>query len=135
VDVLLTPAARLEIKALEALRLEPSAWAALLGHKRGFRFVIERVFAAGTERRLPDERTLARLEGIWPGRVVGLLVVRPGRAIKRAVLGPAWFGKLVLVSSGPVKAPVLSPHTVDFNRRFFLDPVPFAPPAKEDRLE
>jgi hypothetical protein len=135
VDVLLTPAARLEIEALRALRPEPSSWAALLGHKRGFRFVVERVFAAGTGRRPPDDRTLAGLEGIWPGRVVGLLAVRPGPSLRRAVLGPAWYGKLILVSSGPAKAPVLSPYAVEFDRRFYLDPVAFAPPVKEDRCE
>jgi len=135
VDVLLTPAAGLEIEALKALRPEPSAWAALIGHKRGFRFVVEQVFPAGTGRLLPDAKTLAGLEGVWPGRVIGLLAVRPGRALKQAVLGPAWYGKLVLVSSGPVKAPVLRPFAVEFDRRFFLDPVPFAPPAMEESHE
>jgi hypothetical protein len=135
VDVLLTPAARLEIAAFEALRPEPSAWAALLGHKRGFRFVVEQVFPAGTDRRLADERTLARLEGIWPGRVIGLLAARPGRPLRQAVLGPAWYGKLVLLLSGPAKAPVLRPYAVEFDRRFFLDPVAFAPPVKEERCE
>jgi hypothetical protein len=131
VDVLITPAARLEIGALHALRPAPSAWGVLLGHTRGFRFIVEQVFPAGTGRP-PDERSLAGLEAVWPGRVIGLLAVRPGTALKKALLGPAWYGKLVLVASGPVKTPVLRPYVVEFGRRFFLDAVPFAPPVKEE---
>jgi len=135
VDVLITPAARLEIEALKVLRPEPSSWALLIGHKRGFRYVVEQVFPAGTARRRPDERGLAGLETIWPGRVIGLLAVRPGAELKRAILGPAWYGKLVLLATGPAKVPVLRAFAVEFERKFFLDPVPFAPAVKEETRE
>ncbi len=135
VDVLITPAARLEIEALKVLRPEPSTWALLIGHKRGFRFVVEQVFPAGTGRRLPDERGLAGLETIWPGRVIGLLAVRPGAELKKSILGPAWYGKLVLLATGPAGEPALRPFAVEFERKFFLDPVPFAPAAKEETCE
>lgn len=134
-DVLITPAARLEIEALKVLRPEPSTWALLIGHKRGFRFIVEHVFPAGTGRRLPDERGLERLEAIWPGRVIGLLAVRPGAELKKTILGPAWYGKLVLLATGPARAPVLRAFAVEFDRKFFLDPVTFAPAAKEETRE
>jgi hypothetical protein len=133
-DVLITPAARLEIEALRACRPGPSAWAVLLGHARGFRFIVEQIFPAGTSRP-PDERALAGLETVWPGRVIGLLAVLPGAALKKALLGPAWYGKLVLVASGSVKKPVLRSYVVEFGRRFFLVAVPFAPPVKEEIRE
>jgi hypothetical protein len=135
VDVLITPAARLEIEALKVLRPEPSTWALLIGHKRGFRFVVEQVFPAGTGRRLPDERGLAGLETIWPGRVIGLLAVHPGAELKKAILGPAWYGKLVLLATGPAKEPVLRSFAVEFDRKFFLEPIPFAPAVKEGAHE
>jgi hypothetical protein len=135
VDVLITPAARLEIEALKVLRPEPSTWALLIGHKRGFRFVVEHVFPAGTGRRRPDEKALAGFETIWPGRLIGLLAVRPGAELKRAILGPAWYGKLVLLATGPARKPVLRPFAVEFERKFFLGPVPFAPAPKEETRE
>jgi hypothetical protein len=134
-DVLITPAAQLEVEALKVLRPEPSTWALLIGHKRGFRFVVEQVFPAGTGRRPPDERGLAGLETIWPGRLIGLLAVRPGAELKRAILGPAWYGKLVLLATGPAKEPVLRSFAVEFDRKFFLEPIPFAPAAKEGAHE
>jgi hypothetical protein len=135
VDVLITPAARLEIEALKVLRPEPSTWALLIGHKRGFRFVVEHVFPAGTGRRRPDEKALAGFETIWPGRLIGLLAVRPGAELKRAILGPAWYGKLVLLATGPAKEPVLRSFAVEFDRKFFLEPIPFAPAVKEGAHE
>ena len=51
------------------------------------------------------------------------------------MLGPAWYGKLVLRWTGPVKAPVLRPSVVEFKRQFFLAPVPFAPAVKENAHE
>jgi hypothetical protein len=135
VDALILPEARLEIEALRALRPEPSTWAFLIGHKRGHRAIVERVFPAGSGGRLPDERALAGLEAVWPGRVVGLLAVRPAAAFKKAVLGPAWYGKLVLLAAGPAKAPVLRSFAVEFDRRFTLAPIPFAPPVKEETHE
>jgi hypothetical protein len=78
---------------------------------------------------------LARLDAIWPGRVIGLLAVRPGAELKKTILGPAWYGKLVLLATGPAKAPALRSFAVEFDRKFFLDPVPSAPAAKEKNRE
>jgi len=128
---LITQEARREVEALQAFRPAPGAWGVIVGHKRGPRFIVEKIVAAGSPKSAPDERLLARLDKIWPGRVIGLAAVRPEAAFKKALLGPAWFGKLVLQSSGPVKAPVLRSWVVEFERRFFLAPIPFAPDAKE----
>jgi hypothetical protein len=131
-DVFVVPDARLEIDTLLALRPRPGAWGVIIGHRRGPRFIVEKVAGAGNPATMPDERILAELERIWPGRIIGIAVVRPGAAFKKALLGPAGYGKLVLVASGSIKTPVLRPYVVEFGRRFFLDAVPFAPPVKEE---
>ena len=131
VDVLIIPEAEREIEAMKVLGPRSGTWGAIVGHKRGSRFIVEKVVPAGSPGTAPDERMVAGLDRIWPGGVIGIVVVRPDAALKRAVLGPAWYGKLVLQWTGPAKAPVLSPSVVEFERKFLLAPLPFAPAAKE----
>jgi hypothetical protein len=135
VDVLITPEARKEIEALAAFRPKTGAWGVLVGHRRGPRIIVEKIAAGGSPGTAPDGRALAGFDGIWPGRIVGLVAVRPGAAFRRAVLGPAWYGKAVLTVAGRVPASVLRPHIVEFDRRFFLDPVRLAPAGKEKTHE
>jgi hypothetical protein len=134
-DVLIIPEARREIEALRAFRPRPGTWGVVVGHRRGPRFIVEKVAAAGNPGTVPDGRLLAGVEKIWPGRLIGIAVVRPGAAFKRALLGPAWYGKLVLQLAGPANAPTLRPYMVEFKRSFFFDPVPLAPAAKEEAHE
>ncbi len=108
-DVFITPEAGREIEALKALRPRPGTWGAIVGHRRGSRFIVEKITLGGSPGTVPDDRLLAGLEKIWPGRVVGIVAVRPGAAFRKALLGPAWYGKLVLRWSGSVGAPVLQP--------------------------
>ena len=129
-DVLLTPEARREIEVLRAIRPAPSTWGILIGHKRGFRFIVEKVFQAGSGRALPNERALAGLDGIWPGRVIGLFAVGPEAAFRKAVLGPLWYGKLVLSLGLRSRRPSIRPSVVEFNRKFFLQPVALAETGK-----
>lgn len=134
-DVLIVPEARREIAALRAFRPGPGSWAALVGHRRGPRFVVEKVVTAGNGGAPPDARLLGELDGIWPGGIVGLAVVRPGRPLERAILAPAWYGKLVLRLSGSRKSPGLRAGVVAFKRKFFIDALPLAAAAKENGHE
>jgi len=130
VDVLITPEAQREIETLRVVRPRPAVWGLLIGHKRGFRFIVEKVFPAGDGRTGPNERLLAGLERIWPGRTIGLFAIRPDAAFKKAGLGPAWYGKLIIQMTGPAKSLAIRPSVVEFERKFFLVPVLFAPAAK-----
>jgi len=131
VDVLIIPEAQREIDALRAFRSRAGTWGAIVGHRRGSRVIVEKVVAAGNPGTVPDERVLAELERIWPGRIMGIAAVRPGAAFKRALLGPAWYAKLVVQWTGPARARTLRASVVEFERKFFLDPVPIALAAKE----
>jgi hypothetical protein len=135
VDAFITPEARREIEALTVFRPKPGAWGVLVGHRRGFRFIVEKAFPAGDGRSVPDERLLAGLDGVWPGRTIGLFAFRPGAAFRKAVLGPAWYGKLFLRLSGPARSPELRPSVVEYKRNFFFDEVPLVPAAKEETRE
>lgn len=130
-DALITPEARRELEAWAVFRPRPGAWGVLVGHTRGSRFIVEKAFPAGTAGEAPDERLLAGLDAVWPDRTIGLFVFRPGAAFLAAVRGPAWYGKLVLRSSGPGRTPSFRPFVVAFERRFYLAPAGLAPAVKE----
>ncbi len=119
-DVFITPEARREFEALRVVGPAASTWGFVLGHKRGFRLIVEKVFPAGSGRTLPGERLIARLDGIWPGGVIGLFAVRPGAAFRKAVLGPLWYGKLIIHMNPSARTPGIRPFTVEFERKFFL---------------
>ncbi len=129
--MLIIPEAQREIDALLAFRPRRGTWGVVVGHRRGSRFIVEKLLPAGNPGTVPDERMLAGLEMIWAGRIIGLLAVRPGAALRKALLGPAWYGKLVLQVTGPAKAPVFRSSVVEFKRNFFLEPVSLAPAVKE----
>jgi hypothetical protein len=135
VDVLIVPEARREIDGLRALRPAAGTWGVLVGHRRGPRYFVEKVVAAAPPLRLPDERLLEELDRVWPGAVIGLAVVGPGAAFRKAVLAPAWYGKIVLRLAGPARKPALAAQVVAFERRFRLEPVPFAADSKEEGHE
>jgi hypothetical protein len=134
-DVFITPEARREIEALRVARPAASTWGILIGHKRGFRFIVEKVFPAGSGRARPDERIVAELDRIWPGRVIGLFAVRPGTDFCRAVLGPFLYGKLVLRLGPSGRKFSMRPSVVEFERKFFLAPVALAPAGKAETYE
>lgn len=123
-DVLITPEARREIEALRAIRPASSTWGILIGHRRGFRFIVEKIFPTGSGRGLPDERHVAELDRVWPGRVIGLFSVRPGVAFRKAVLSPGWYGKLVLDLGLSAQKRSIRPYIVEFKTKFFLARIP-----------
>jgi len=135
VDVFITPEARREIEALRVVRPAASTWGFLIGHKRGFRFIVEKVFPAGRGRTLPDERALAGLDRIWPGGVMGLFAARLSAPVKKAVLGPRFYGKLVLDLGSTARKPSIQPSIVEFKRRFFLAPVALVTAGREKAHE
>jgi hypothetical protein len=135
VDVFITPEARHEIETLRIVRPAASTWGILIGHKRGFRFIVEKVFPAGGGRNLPNERVFAELDRVWPGRVIGLFAVRPGAAFRKAVLGPLFYGKLIVHMGASAGTPAVRPSVVEFERRFFLAPVALAPAGEAETHE
>ena len=135
VDALITPEAKRELEALRVFKPRPGTWGVLVGHVRGFRFIVEKAVPAGRPGTVPDEGLLAGLDAVWPGRTIGLVAVRPGPAFRKAACGPAWYGKLVLELAGTIAAPVVRPSVVEFERRFFLAPIALAPAVKEETRE
>jgi hypothetical protein len=122
-DVLITRDAALDFDVLNLLRPAPPAWGFLIGHKRGPRFFVERIFPAGPQAVLPSPGELDEIDRGFGRKVVGLFAVRPSAAFRRSVAGPYFYGRLVLDVRPSKNGPVLRPYVVELDHKFVLEPV------------
>jgi hypothetical protein len=129
VDVLITREARLEIEALGIIRPKTPGWGFLIGHKRGSRFFVEKILAAGNAGPGTAARRSREIERLWPGKVIGLFAIRPGAELKRALMGPFFYGKLFVELRFAGNRPGARPFIVEFERKFRLTPIPLEPGA------
>jgi hypothetical protein len=132
VDVLITREASAGLDALRVLRPAPSAWGLLIGHRRGPRFFVERIFPAAAGAVLPPPGGLDELDRLFGRKVIGLFAVRPGATLRKSLLGPYFYGRVFLDVRFSQGKTALKPFLVEFNRVFFLAPVPLAAGPKED---
>lgn len=126
VDVLITADAFLDIRTLVLLGPKPPAWGLLIGHKRGRRVFVERVFPAGPGAALPAPVRLEETDRTLGRRLVGLYAVRPSPAFKESVLGPYFYGRVFLDIRVAKNRSKLKPYVIEFDQSFFLAPVRLA---------
>ena len=122
VDVFLTSGARADFEALGILPPPPGTWGLLVGHERGFRLYVERIFPVGATG-VPSPALREAWDGILEGRLVGFFAFRPAASFRRAILGPGFYRQLYLEAAGPGKRPNLKAFAVDHKGRFFLSPL------------
>lgn len=123
-DVFITREASAGLDALRVLHPAPSAWGLLIGQRRGPRFFVERIFPAAAGAVLPPPSGLDELDRLFGRKVIGFFAVRPGAALKKSLLGPYFFGRVLLDVRFSRDKTVLKPFLVEFNRAFVLAPVP-----------
>lgn len=128
-DVLITREASLEIRALGIVRPKTPGWGFLIGHKRGPRFFVEKILAAGNAGPGTAARRFREIERLWPGKVIGLFAIRPGAELKRALLGPFFYGRLFVELRFAGNRAEARPFVVDFEGAFRLTAIPLEPDA------
>ena len=121
---MITREAAAGIDALRILRPEPSTWGLLIGHRRGPRIFVERIFPAAAGAVFPPHSGLDELDRLFGRKVVGFFAVRPGAALMKSLLGPYLYGRVLLDVRFSREKAVLKPFLVEFDRAFFLAPVP-----------
>jgi hypothetical protein len=124
VDVFVTREASVELDALRVLRPAPSAWGLLIGHRRGPRVFVERTFPAAAGTVVPPHGGLDELDRLFGRKVVGVFAVRPGAPLMKSLLGPYLCGRVLLDVRFSRDKTVLKPFLIEFDRAFFLAPVP-----------
>jgi len=124
VDVFITREVSAELDALKILRPAASAWGLLIGHRRGPRFFVERIFPAGAGAVLPPHSGLEELDRLFGRKLVGVFAVRAGAALKESLLGPYFYGRILLDVRFSRDKTVLKPFLVEFDGVFTLAPIP-----------
>ena len=135
VDVLITRRVSAELDALKIFRPAPSAWGLLIGHRRGPRIVVESIFPAAAGAALPPPGPLDDLDRRFGGKVIGFFAVRPGAALKKSLLGPYFYGRVLLEVHFSRGGILLKAFAVEFDGAFFLAPVPLESGPKGEAHE
>ena len=100
----------------------------LLGHRRGPRYFVARVFPLGG-RSFPAAARLRKLDGLFDGRIIGFYAARNPGPGPGGILQPFAFGKLFLRvagSSARPGRPVVKAGVIEYDGRFYLSPIPLA---------
>jgi hypothetical protein len=93
---------------------------------------VERIFPAAAGAVLPPPGGLDELDRLFGRKVIGFFAVRPGATLRKSLLGPYFYGRVFLDVRFSQGKTALKPFLVEFNRVFFLAPVPLAAGPKED---
>lgn len=139
-DLVIVPDAWLDLRAVCALGPGPGTWGILLGRRAGSRYYVERAFPVPGSS-APSGEAVDALDPVWEGRMIGLFAVRPGRDLRRAVLGPRFYGSLFLDLKPLKKGPAVRAFTIRYDRdivlgcrqaspHFFLSPLPLGSGSK-----
>jgi hypothetical protein len=100
----------------------------LLGHRRGPRYFVARVFPLGG-RSFPAASRLRELDGLFEGRVIGFYAGRLPAPGPGGILQPFAYGKLFLrVSGAAIRSRTLAvkPSIIEYDKTFHLSPISLA---------
>jgi hypothetical protein len=127
-DVFIAEEAEVELRA-EGLDPPPEGRRGLLlGHRRGPRYFVARVFPLGG-RSFPQASRIRELDHLFNGRIVGYYSTRnpaPGRG---GILQPFAYGKVFLGLHGTragVRRPAVRAWVIEYDKKFFLSPISLA---------
>ena len=127
-DVFIAREAEAGLRAASLVNPAESRRGLLLGHRRGPRYFVARVFPLGG-RSFPSAARLRKLDGLFDGRIIGFYAARNPKPGPGDILQPFAFGKLFLRVSGPAGRPgrlAVRAGVMEYDGRFFLSPIPLA---------
>ncbi len=100
----------------------------LLGHRRGPRYLVVRVFPLGG-RSFPDAARFRELDRLFDGGIIGFYGDRDPAPGPAGILQPFGYGKLFLrISAKDLRSRPLSvdPRIIEYDREFYLSPISLA---------
>lgn len=95
----------------------------LIGHKRGHRFFVEKIFPS-TPGFFPSLKKYHELDQLFNGKLLGFFSFNPDEKKIKKILVPFACGKLFLeISSNQQKKMTIKSYVIDYENEFLLLPV------------
>jgi hypothetical protein len=122
-DAYLSREALLHLQALNLASPSSRPEGLLLGHKRGHRYFVEKVFP--TQRGFfTSLKKHFDLDQLFDGKIIGFYSFQPEQKKMKKILAPFAYGKLFLeVHAASEKKVDIKSFIIDFDKKFFLSPV------------
>jgi len=122
-DACLLEEAYQSLEALGTIATKSNSDGLLLGHIRGHRFIVERIF--------PTQRGFFQsldnyfsLNQIFDDEILGFFSFFPEEKKMRKILAPFAFGKLILqIQLNRQNKMVIKPFLLDYDKEFYLSPI------------
>jgi hypothetical protein len=132
-DVYLSKEAWQHLRAQTLESPRRSACGLLLGHRRGGRFFVERVYPC-LSGPFPSARKYRVLDGIFEGKIIGFYSSARRARPAAGKLPPFSYNKLYLeFDPHPEKGLILRPAVVEYSDSFYLVPADLAARPKRRR--
>jgi len=122
-DSYLSQEAYKSLTALSIISSSSSSDGLLIGHKRGHRFFVEKIFPS-LPGFFPSLRKYHELDQLFNGKLLGFFSFNPDEKKLKKILAPFACGKLFLeISSNQQKKMTIKSYVIDYENEFFLIPV------------
>ena len=120
-DVHLTREAQQHLKAIHIV--SPKTHGLLIGHKRGHRFVVERILPTPKSFTFPLEKHM-QLNQILEDSIIGFFSFDTDKSLLSRILVPFFTRKLFLeISQGKGNKTTINPFVIEYDKKFHLSPI------------
>lgn len=122
-DTYLSREAYQSLRALNIISSSSTSEGFLLGHKRGHRFFVEKIFPS-MPGFFPSLKKYQELDQLFGGKLLGFFSFNPDEKKIKKILAPYACGKLLLkIKLNKQKKMTLQSYVIDYENEFFLFPI------------
>ena len=122
-DAYLSREAYESLRALKLISSRSTSEGFLLGHKRGHRFFVEKIFLS-MPGFFPSLQKYQELNQLFDGKLLGFFSFNPDEKNVKKILAPFACGKLLLqIKLNTQKKMTIQPYVIDYENEFFLLPI------------
>jgi len=122
-DVYLSQEAYQSLAALILISSSSNSDGLLIGHKRGHRFFVEKIFPS-LPGFFPSLKKYHELDQLFNGKLLGFFSFKPDEKKIKKILAPFACGKLFLeINLIQQKKMAIKSYVIDYENEFFLLPV------------
>lgn len=121
-DAYLSRDAYQSLEALNLIAPHVSPDGLLIGHKRGHRYFVEKVFPA-LKGFSSFPQSYFDLDQLFEGKLIGFFTLNPEEKKMKKILAPFAYGKLFLKIDLENKRITIQSFIIDYEEEFFLSPI------------